>query len=388
MTTPLSIYIHFPFCLTKCTYCAFNTYTKLERLIDPFVDALIREIDIVGVSKPDQPVHTIFFGGGTPSLLTPEQLERILAALYHRYRITPDAEVTLEANPNDLNRDYLTQLRKAGINRLSIGVQSTHDHELKLFARRHTTDHIAGAVSAARLADFNNLNLDLIYGAPYQTLESWEWTLRQVLALKPDHLSLYALGLEDGTPMREWVAQGRLPAPDDDLTADMYELATDLLAAAGFEQYEISNWAKPGHASRHNLQYWRNEEYIGLGPGAHGYAGGYRYWTILSPQKYIQLMQAAKLENYIYPRSPATDEAILVDRPNEISETLIMGLRLLETGIEWHSFRERFGIDLRDIHSAVIDRFVGYQLLEIHSRGVRLTRKGRLLSNAIFRELV
>jgi oxygen-independent coproporphyrinogen-3 oxidase len=388
MTMPLSIYIHVPFCLTKCTYCAFNTYTKLEHLIEPFVDALIHEIDIVGLSKPGQTVHTIFFGGGTPSLLIPEQIERILAALAHHYHITPDAEITLEANPNDLNRPYLTRLHEIGVNRLSIGIQSTHDHELKLFARRHTNDDIAGAVSSARLAGFNSLNLDLIYGAPYQTLESWEWTLKQVLALKPDHLSLYALGLEEGTPMRDWVAQGRLPSPDDDLTADMYELATDVLAAAGFEQYEISNWAKPGHASRHNLQYWRNDEYIGLGPGAHGYAGGFRYWTILAPQKYIQAMQAAHPDGYEYPRTPATDEATLVDRPNEISETLIMGLRLLEHGIGWQSFQDRFGEDLRAIHGPVIDRFVGYELLETNSNGVRLTRKGRLLSNAIFRELV
>jgi oxygen-independent coproporphyrinogen-3 oxidase len=388
MSQPLSIYIHVPFCLTKCTYCAFNTYTKLEHLVEPFVGALIREIEVVGLSKPGQTVHTIFFGGGTPSLLKPDQVERILAALTHHFDITPDAEITLEANPNDLNRPYLADLRRVGINRLSIGVQSTHENELKLFARRHDNDQVAGAVSAARLAGFDNLNLDLIYGAPHQTLSSWEWTLRHVLSLKPDHLSLYAFGLEEGTPMQDWVAKGRLSAPDDDLTADMYELATDLLATEGFEQYEISNWTMPGHACRHNLQYWRNEPYIGLGPGAHGYAGGYRYWTILSPQKYIQLMQEADLHGYEYPRTPATDEAVLVDRPNEISETLIMGLRLLENGIEWRSFQERFGEDLRDIHGPVIDRFVGYHLLETDANGVRLTRQGRLLSNVIFRELV
>lgn len=388
MTKPLSIYIHIPFCLTKCTYCAFNTYTKLEHMVEPFVSALIREIEVVGLSKPGQTAHTIFFGGGTPSLLKTDQVERILAVLAHHYDIMPDAEITLEANPNDLTRPYLTGLREAGINRLSIGVQSTHENELKLFARRHDNDQVAGAISAARLAGFDNLNLDLIYGAPHQTLSSWEWTLKHVLSLKPDHLSLYALGLEDGTPMRDWVAQGRLPAPDDDLTADMYELATDLLATEGFEQYEISNWAKPGYASRHNIQYWRNEEYIGLGPGAHGYAGGYRYWTILPPQKYIQLMQGSDLHDYEYPRTPATDEAVLVDRPNEISETLIMGLRLLKNGIEWQSFQERFGEDLRDIHGPVIDRFVGHHLLETNANGVRLTRQGRLLSNAIFRELV
>lgn len=388
MSTPHSIYIHVPFCLTKCTYCAFNTYTRLEHLVEPFVGALIQEIEIVGLSKPGQAAHTIFFGGGTPSLLLPEQVERILSALQRHFDITPDAEITVEANPNDLDRQYLTRLRRIGVNRLSIGVQSTHENELRLFARRHDNDQVAGAVSAARLAGFNNLNLDLIYGVPHQTLNSWEWTIKQVLALKPDHLSLYALGLEEGTPMHDWVAQGRLPTPDDDLTADMYELATDLLANAGFEQYEISNWAMPGHACRHNLQYWRNQPYIGLGPGAHGYAGGYRYWTILSPQRYIECMQAAGEAVYEFPCTPATDEAVRVDRPNEISETLIMGLRLIEDGIGWEAFRDRFGEDLRDLHGPVIDRFVGHRLLETDANGVRLTRQGRLLSNAIFRELV
>jgi oxygen-independent coproporphyrinogen-3 oxidase len=360
----------------------------LEHLVEPFVGALIQEIEIVGLSKPGQAAHTIFFGGGTPSLLLPEQVERILSALQRHFDITPDAEITVEANPNDLDRQYLTRLRRIGVNRLSIGVQSTHENELRLFARRHDNDQVAGAVSAARLAGFNNLNLDLIYGVPHQTLNSWEWTIKQVLALKPDHLSLYALGLEEGTPMHDWVAQGRLPTPDDDLTADMYELATDLLANAGFEQYEISNWAMPGHACRHNLQYWRNQPYIGLGPGAHGYAGGYRYWTILSPQRYIECMQAAGEAVYEFPCTPATDEAVRVDRPNEISETLIMGLRLIEDGIGWEAFRDRFGEDLRDLHGPVIDRFVGHRLLETDANGVRLTRQGRLLSNAIFRELV
>jgi oxygen-independent coproporphyrinogen-3 oxidase len=388
MSLPHSIYIHIPFCQTKCTYCAFNTYTKLEFLIEPFVEALIREIEIVGQSKPNLAVHTIFFGGGTPSLLTAEQIRRILAAVSQYYRVEPVAEITLEANPNDLDKHYLIQLREVGINRLSIGVQSTHDHELKLFARRHDNDQVAGAISAARQAGFDNLNLDLIYGVPHQTLDSWEWTLRQTLALKPDHLSLYALGLEEGTPMRDWVVQGRLPAPDDDLTADMYEMATDLLADAGFEQYEISNWAKPGRACRHNLQYWYNQPYIGVGPGAHGYAGGYRYWTILTPKQYIERIKTAQPEGYEFPRTPATDEIVRVDRPDEISETLIMGLRLLEHGVEWQTFQQRFGEDLRDLYGPVIDRFVRHRLLESDSNGVRLTRQGRLLSNAVFRELV
>ena len=389
MTIPLSVYLHIPFCKTKCTYCAFNTYTRLESLVPAFVEALIKEIRVAGHSQPtQQPAHSIFFGGGTPSLLTPQQVQQIISALRQHFPFTPDVEITMEANPNDLNRPYLSQLREAGVNRLSLGVQSAVDQELKLFARRHDTDQIMGAVSAARMAGFDNLNIDLIYGVPHQTLESWAWSLRQTLALRPDHLSLYALGLEEGTPMRDWVMQGRLPAPDEDLAADMYDLATDVLADEGFEQYEISNWAKPGHACRHNLQYWRNLPYLGLGPGAHGYAGGVRYWTILSPQRYIRVLQDADEQGYDYPRTPATDEAVVVDQANEISETLIMGLRLTDEGIRWQQFQERFGTDLRALHGPTIDRFVTHHLLETDAEHVRLTRQGRLLSNLVFRELV
>ncbi len=362
MSQPLSIYLHIPFCQTKCTYCAFNTYIKLEHLIDEFVDALAREITIVG-SHERQTVHTVFFGGGTPSLLTPEHIASLMTVIAENFDLTTDSEITLESNPNDINRSYLSALRGIGINRLSIGVQSAHNHELKLFARRHDTDQIASAVSAARQAGFDNINLDLIYGIPHQTLEGWDWTLKQTLSLDPDHISLYALGLEEGTPMYDWVAQGRLPQPDDDLAADMYELATDVLASAGLEQYEISNWSKPGRACRHNLQYWRNLSYIGLGPGAHGYAAGMRYWTVLAPQKYIHVLRNNQMPPQ-YPRTPATDETVPVDYQAEISDTLIMGLRLTQEGIRWDTFQKRFDIDLREIHQKTIQKFVDYGLLE------------------------
>ncbi|MCC6805153.1 MAG: radical SAM family heme chaperone HemW [Anaerolineae bacterium] len=384
---PLAIYLHVPFCSTKCTYCAFNTYTHLENLIEPFVSALVREIEIIAASQPNQPAGTIFFGGGTPSLLTPEQFERILAALRDGFRVAADAEITLEANPNDLNRDYLAALRRVGLNRISIGMQTANANELELFKRRHDNDAVARAVSAARAAGFDNLNLDLIYGFPHQTLASWETSLRQMLALQPDHVSLYALGLEDGTPMKAWVERGRLPEPDDDLAADMYELASDLLGAQGYEQYEISNWARPGHQCRHNLQYWHNDPYVGVGPGAHGWAGGVRYSTVLSPQRYIRLLGEAE-GAYPFPRTPATAEAVTVDRAGEISETLIMGMRLTREGISRPGFVERFGVDLLDVHGEVIQRYTDRGLLSVDAERVRLTDAGRLLSNVVFREFV
>lgn len=387
MSVPLSIYLHIPFCRTKCTYCAFNTYTNLDALITTFVDALIREITLVGESKPGLDMHTVFLGGGTPSLLTPQQIEAILTAIRQNFALRNEAEISLEANPNDITVDYMRGLRGAGVNRLSIGMQSAIDAELRLFARRHDNDQVARAVSAARTAGFDNLNLDLIYGVPHQTLEGWLWTLKQMLALQPDHVSLYALGLEDGTPMKDWVTRGRLLAPDDDLTADMYDAATEKLDAAGYEQYEISNWSKPGHQCRHNLQYWRNQPYLGLGPGAHGFASGARYAVLLSPQKYIKVLQG-DLEKQIFPRTPAVEHFTQVDRDTEIAETLIMGLRLTQEGISRAEFRRRFGVDLVDLHRPIIDKYVNYGLLSVDEHAVRITAKGRLLSNVVFRELV
>ena len=383
-SSPLSLYLHIPFCSTKCSYCAFNTYTHLEHLIQSFVDALAREVEIVGRG---QPVATIFFGGGTPSLLTPRQFEIVFDAIYKCFDMLPDAEISLEANPNDLDRTYLTALRQVGFNRLSIGMQTVNPNELKLFNRRHDNDAVARAMSAARGAGFENVNLDLIYGFPHQTMESWETTLQQMLHLKPEHISLYALGLEDGTAMKAWVETGRLPAPDDDLAADMYELASELLARHGYDQYEISNWSLPGRECRHNLQYWLNLPYVGLGPGAHGYANGVRYSVILSPQRYIKLMEE-DTRQHEFPYSPVTDQAEIIGRDGEISETLIMGLRLTQRGIDRHIFAERFGADLLDIHGGTIQRFADHGLLSVDDERVRLTEPGRLLSNVIFRELV
>jgi oxygen-independent coproporphyrinogen III oxidase len=385
---PLSLYLHIPFCTTKCSYCAFNTYTSLEHLIPAFVDALCREIALVGEANPHPHVHTIFFGGGTPSLLSPEDFDRILAQIRDSFHLTSDAEISIEANPNDLNMPYLTALRAVGINRLSIGMQSANLHELELFTRRHDVQAVKDAVEAARVSGFDNLNLDLIYGIPNQTLADWERTLDFAIALQPEHLSLYALGLEPGTSMLAWVESGKLPEPDDDRAADMYDMATERLGRAGYEQYEISNWAKPGRECRHNLQYWRNLPYLGLGPGAHGYAGDTRYSVMLSPQRYIRALSARTIEKAAFPLTPAVDSATAVDQENEIAETLIMGLRLIREGIMRSAFAARFGVDVVDLHHKTLHRFAGNDLLKIEPDVVRLTSRGRLLSNMIFRELV
>jgi oxygen-independent coproporphyrinogen III oxidase len=396
----LSVYLHIPFCGVKCSYCAFNTYTHLDHLIDPFVSALCEEIRIVGAGAGDYDVHTVFFGGGTPSLLTPAQIARIMAALRQHFHLLDDAEISLEANPADLSVAYLHDLRALSINRLSIGMQSANETELRLFDRRHNNDAVVRAVGAARAAGFDNLNLDMIYGVPHQTLETWRATLAQFLALQPEHASLYALSLEEGTSMRTWVERGKLPQPDDDLAADMYDMATDMLGAAGYMQYEISNWAEAGRECRHNLQYWYNDDYVGLGPGAHGFAAGVRYYVIKSPIKYIERLgidarTGLKLggtegtENTKgFPFTPVVEEGVLQEREDVIAETLLMGFRLTQQGISRADFVARFGNDLLDLYSDVIQRHASGGLLEISDSRVRLTERGRLLANIVLREFV
>lgn len=385
---PLSLYLHIPFCTTKCTYCAFNTYTNLEQIIPDFVQALITEIQYVARHNPHPTVISIYIGGGTPSLLSPAQLQTILTTINQSFPLAPDCEITIEANPIDLTLPYLGRLREIGINRLSIGMQSAHADELQLFARRHDTKTVVETVRNARHAGFDNLSLDLIYGVPNQTLEKWQASVEQVIALHPEHLSIYALGLEDGTPMKNWVAQGKLPSPNDDLTADMYELVTDMLSAQGYEQYEISNWAKVGYVSRHNMQYWLNLPYLGFGCGAHGFAGGIRYSVLRSPQRYIQILQNKLPDNLDFPLSPVIEEFTKISYDDEIAETLMTNLRLLSTGLSLADFEMRFGQNLLSLKGEIIQKFVNYGLLALDKDRLRITRQGRLLSNAIFRELI
>ena len=274
---PHSIYLHIPFCQHRCSYCDFNTYAGLENLISAYAQALQHEIKYVAATLDAKlPVHTIFFGGGTPSLLPAEYLANILKTLRTSFNVFPDAEISLEANPGTLSAAYLTELRNLGINRLSLGMQSAHPDELKFLERIHDYMDVVDAVTWARQAGFDNLSLDLIFGLPEQQTQTWVDSLQRALALAPEHFSLYALTLEHGTPLGSWAARGLIPEPDPDRAADMYELATEMLAQAGYAQYEISNWARENHECRHNVQYWRNQPYLGLGAGAHGFVNGMR----------------------------------------------------------------------------------------------------------------
>lgn len=389
MTTPSSLYVHIPFCSIKCTYCAFNTFVHLDHLIPDFVTALCAEIRAVGEAGGRPIVHTVYLGGGTPSLLTIDQINSILQAARDGFEFLPSCEISMECNPSDMTPSYTNRLRETAVNRLSIGMQSAVQSELDLFARRHEHEAVKRAVEAVQYAGFDNFNLDLIYGIPGQSLENWKFSLEEALSLAPHHVSLYALGLEPGTALEAWVNEQKVPAPDDDLAADMYEWASERLPQAGLEQYEISNWAQPGHECRHNLQYWRNLPYPAFGPGAHGYAGGIRYVVLRSPQRYIQTLRSIKLSDFQpYPHSPVFETHEYLDQVATIADTLIMGLRLTQEGIVRSAFQQRFGIDLLDLYPELIARFEDNGLLSVSSERVKLTARGRLLSNMIFRELV
>lgn len=415
----LSLYLHIPFCQVRCAYCDFNTYAGLEDLMVPYARALVQEIQQVGQAGGRPGAHTVFFGGGTPSLLPLDQHAEIFTALHESFQLAPDCEITLEANPGTVSRAYLEGLRALGVNRLSFGVQSSHPHELKLLDRLHLFGDVAQAVTWSRQVGFDNLNLDLIFAIPHQTLPMWQASLNRVLALGPEHISCYALSLEHGTPMRAWVYRGLLPMPDPDLAAEMYEWASETLEANGYIQYEISNWARKERlevgsrkledvptdlqppisdlpfACRHNLQYWRNLPYLGFGAGAHGYvparrlgdqaAEGYRYSDVLAPAAYIERMRGAAES---FPFSPAVREKIPVTRAAEMGETMMMGLRLVAEGVSEADFRERFGIGLDERYRKELRRLRERGLLEWDGTRVRLSKTGRLLGNQVFREFI
>jgi oxygen-independent coproporphyrinogen-3 oxidase len=394
---PFSVYLHIPFCHHRCSYCDFNTYSGLENLIPDYTQALCSEIKFTAANFEQRvPVHTVFFGGGTPSLLPISTFANVFEALNHEFEIINDAEITLEANPERVNSDYLKGLRSLGINRLSLGMQTTNPEELRLLERQHDYDQIALTVNLARKAGFDNVNLDLIFGLPHQTLESWKESLELGLNLNPDHFSLYALTVEEGTPIADWIYKGLLIEPDPDLAADMYELASERLDKSGFKQYEISNWAKFGESNglkscQHNLQYWRNLPYLGLGAGAHGYGGGIRTANVLSPKRYIQSFLSDNVNHSQYhlqfPSTPATVDSHYVKQDQEIRETMMMGLRLTEEGVSGEAFRARFGTSLREVYETEIEELISEGLLEwepVESDRLRLTPRGRLLGNQVF----
>ena len=404
MNQPCSLYIHIPFCGHRCAYCDFNTYAGQEVSIPAYVEALCCEIEFIGKNAPEKTtLHTIFFGGGTPSLLNPRQFEVILETISDRFDLS-DPEITIEANPGTVSLSDLHEMRSLGINRISFGVQSANPAELRMLERAHTYFEVINAVTWARQAGFDNLNIDLIYGLPLQTLDDWSATVKLILGLVPEHLSLYALTMEHGTPFGRWSARGLIPHPDPDLAADMYEWAGETLDTAGYGQYEISNWAKdfalsgvqrsrnlftpPACACRHNLQYWRGLPYLAVGAGAHGYVNGYRYSNVLRIKTYIDRLTAPRLPALEFPLTPATVNHHRQTAQEDMGEFMMTGLRLTREGVSAEIFRERFDREMEDVFGKEVEDLVRLGLLEKQAGRLRLTRRGRLVGNQVFMRFI
>ncbi len=384
----LSLYVHIPFCQTKCSYCAFNTYVGLDHLLSPYIVALNDEIEFAAGLLPPTfaPAHTLYFGGGTPSLLSPSQVGGAIDRTRRCFNLAQNAEITLEINPGDGDLEYLMALKSGGVNRLSIGVQSSHGRDLALFRRRHSFSAAAATFDLARKAGFENVSIDLIYGAPYQTLEEWRATLDSVLRWEPDHVSLYSLSLEEGTMMTRRVREGALLAPGADLAADMYDGACERLDRAGFTHYEISNWARPGKECVHNRQYWLNEPFLGFGAGAHGFAGNCRTWNVRPIRSYIRHM--AERLPVEFPLTPATEGFEQTGVQDEMSDALILGLRLLAQGVDRSAFEKRFGLSLAAAFGDVIRPLEEAGLLRWNGSALLLTPRAYLVSNQIFYRFV
>lgn len=381
MMLPLGLYVHIPFCRSRCSYCDFNTYAGLEALYAPYVRALEREIQAVAAALPGgrRPADTLFVGGGTPSVLPADAIGGVIAACRQAFDLPPAAEVTVECNPGTVDAAYLGRLRAAGVNRLSFGAQSADAGELQLLGRRHTFAGVVAAVDVARQAGFDNLSFDLIFGLPCQALETWQRTLDAALPLAPDHISLYALTVEPGTPLHDRVRRGELPDPDPDVAAAMYECAEERLDRAGYVHYEISNWRRPGRECRHNLIYWRNEPYFGFGPGAHSSSIRRRWWNVLQPADYIARIQGGQ------PVEAGHED---IDEQVSQAETLIMGLRLLQEGVSFARFAGRHGQPMQQAFADALRRSQANGLLELTADRARLTQRGRFLSNQVFSLLV
>lgn len=393
---PAGVYLHIPFCRSRCSYCDFATDVYRDvHTVERYVDALCKELipgrdasvnecasmDDTGTLHncrvsarnfpPSELVDTIYFGGGTPSLLNAKLLEKILAAAQAKFTIDDSVEITIEMNPATVSAETLNNYRSLGINRASFGVQTFNDRSLKLLARSHNANDAHETFQILRDAGFDNISFDLIAGLPHQTLKDWERNLNEAIKLAPEHLSLYLLEIHEGTPLAEQIRSGRQPMPDEELAARMYEMMLDKLAAAGYEQYEISNFSRPGFESRHNSKYWRLEPVYGFGVSAHSFDGFHRYSNERDTAKYVELIEATR-------NAEITREII-----DAASEFAFLGLRL-NKGIDLAEYQKRFSIDLESKYANDLNKLKESELIDVSGNCLKLTKKGMLFSNEVF----
>lgn len=379
----LELYLHIPFCVRKCNYCDFFSASGTPKEQADYVSAMIQEIQSYQELSGEYEVQTIFLGGGTPSLLTPEQIEKIFTTIYHIFSVNENAEITMEMNPGTVDIEKLRAMKAAGVNRLSIGLQSAQNEELKMLGRIHTYEEFLETWRLTEQAGFKNRNIDLMSALPGQTMESYEDTLSKVLALEPEHISAYSLILEEGTVFYDWYEKGKLDRgawklPSEEEEYAMGELTIQRLAEAGMHRYEISNYAKPGKECRHNLGYWDRVEYLGIGAGSSSLIKGERFDHIRDRKAYIE-----KIRN---------GEPILIDREilsveSQMEEFMYLGLRKIE-GVSRTDFQNYFGKNVDDVYGEILDKLEEEQLLEFSGDRIRLTHRGMDVSNCVLAEFL
>ena len=374
----IALYIHIPFCEKKCYYCDFNSYSGKKHLIDHYIEALKKEIELYSPILEKYKISTIFLGGGTPSILTGSQIGEIMDTISKYYSLEESAEISIEANPGTLNKYKLKTYYESGINRLSIGLQACQDNLLKTLGRIHSFEEYLKNLEEARNVGFTNINTDLMFSLPGQKEKDWEETLEKIVSLDIPNISAYSLIVEEDTPFYNWVENEKIILPDEETDMNMYHHTIKYLGEKGYKHYEISNYAKEGFQCKHNIVYWNNENYIGLGSGAHSYFNKKRFNNINHIEEYINILMKNKLP---------IEEEVKVSIKDEISETMFLGLRMMD-GISIEKFTRRFNRSPFEIYKVQLDKFRGQGLIYWDEKCIKLTPKGIDLSNIVFQEML
>ena len=367
------IYVHIPYCLHKCGYCDFNSHPENLKETKIYVSTLLKEIHYYSSKLTQTNISTVFFGGGTPTLLPHSFLNRIMKTLKENFNLLPDCEISIEANPATLQKETLEQIFSSGFNRISIGVQSFDSEELKVLERVHSKKDIDKTIDQARLAGFKNLSIDLMFSLPDQTPKKWRSNLQQAIEKNTDHISAYGLTIEPATSFYKLQERGQLQLPPEEIQLEMFQTTIDFLLSAGFEQYEISNFAKPGFECKHNLNYWDNGDYLGLGAGASSYLNGERFKNINLPSLYIKKIETEGL---------AVESVEKLDILHSMGETIMLGLRRLR-GISILDFEKRFQISFDSVYGKILDPLVEEGLITLNQNRISLSRKGIFIANSV-----
>ena len=374
----LGLYIHVPFCVQKCNYCDFNSFKIKGNDKKEYLNAIEKEMKLYSDEFKNKQFDSVFFGGGTPSILNIEELKRLVGSVFKNFNIKETAEVSMECNPGTINKEKLIHMKELGINRLSIGLQAIQNHHLKYIGRIHSYEEFEKNYLEAKEVGFDNINIDLMYALPNHKKEEWKESLDKIISLNPSHISAYSLILEEGTKLYEMYDNEEFSLLDEDTDIEMYNYTINKLKENGYNQYEISNYSKEYKECKHNIIYWKCDNYLGLGPGASGYIGDIRYNNISDLNEYNH-----KISQNI---KPIEEETILSEK-DKIEEFIFMGLRMNE-GISLKVFKERFSISIEDIYKEPIEKLIASKLLELDKDNLKLTQKGREISNTVFIEFI